>query len=261
MASDICERLAAVERRFDLAVVHGSRGGVFNDALAQEPAVAARIAHLVASDVAPALAGPGGVVADDEWVPFARESLALFISIGTLHTVNDLPGALAQIRAALRPDGLFIGAFFGGETLTELRQAFAGAEAEIEGGISPRVAPFTDVRDAAGLLQRAGFALPVADRECLTVTYATPLHLFDDLRAMGETNALIERRRLPLRRRTLQRALELYAERFALPGGRIKATFEILTVTGWTPHASQQVPLRPGSARTSLKDALKSGNG
>ena len=171
--------------------------------------------------------------------------------------VNDLPGALIQIRRALKPDGLFLGALIGGESLTELRQAFAAAETEIEGGVSPRVAPFVDLRDLGALLQRAGFALPVTDVDRVIVRYASPLDLMHDLRRMGAGNALAERRRTPLRRATLKRMMEIYAERFAGADGRIAATFEIVWLSGWAPHESQQQPLAPGSAKTRLADALR----
>jgi hypothetical protein len=162
-----------------------------------------------------------------------------------------------QIRRALQPDGLFIGCLLGGSTLTELRQAFTEAEAEIEGGVSPHVAPFADVRDVGSLLQRAGFALPVTDIEPVTVRYRDPFGLFRDLRAMGLTNPLEARRRTPLRRETLMRAAAIYADRFADPDGRLRATFDVLWLSGWAPHESQQKPLRPGSAKMRLADALK----
>ena len=178
------------------------------------------------------------------------------VSALALQAVNDLPGVLVQIRRALKPDGLFMAALFGGDTLSELRQSFAQAEAEIEGGASPRVAPFADVRAMGALLQRAGFALPVTDTERVTVRYASPLAWLRDLRRMGATNPLAERRRVPLRRATLLRAMEIYGERFADPDGKVRATFEIVWVSGWAPDASQQQPLRPGSAKTRLADAL-----
>ena len=196
------------------------------------------------------------VAADEEALPFADASLDLVVSALALQGVNDLPGVLVQIRRALKPDGLFMAALFGGDTLSELRQSFAQAEAEIEGGASPRVAPFADVRAMGALLQRAGFALPVTDTERITVRYASLLSLLRDLRRMGATNALAERRRLPLRRATLLRAMEIYGERFADPDGKVRATFEIVWVSGWAPDASQQQPLRPGSAKTRLADAL-----
>jgi len=186
----------------------------------------------------------------------ATGSLDLAVSLLALHAVNDLPGTLIQLRRALRPDGLFLGCLLGGATLIELRQSFAQAESEIEGGVSPRVAPFAAVREAGALLQRAGFALPVADTDTLTVRYADPFGLMRDLRAMGMTNVLTERRRTPLRRATVVRTAEVYAERFSDPDGRVRATFEVLWLSGWVPHESQQKPLRPGTAKSRLADAL-----
>ena len=197
------------------------------------------------------------VVADEEALPFRDASLDLVVSALALQFVNDLPGTLIQIRRALKPDGLFLAAMIGGESLAELRAAFAEAEAEIEGGVSPRVAPFADLRDLGALLQRAGFALPVTDVDRVTVRYASPMALMHDLRRMGAGNALTERRRTPLRRATLRRMLEIYAERFADADGRIRATFEIVWLSGWAPHESQQQPLAPGSAKTRLADALE----
>jgi SAM-dependent methyltransferase len=178
------------------------------------------------------------------------------VSLLALQGVNDLPGALIQIRRALKPDGLLVAALLGGGSLAELRQAFAQAEGELEGGASPRVAPFADLRDLGGLLQRAGFALPVTDSDLFHVRYASPFGLMRDLRRMGLTNALNDRRKTPLRRATLLRAAEIYAERFADPDGRVRATFEIVWLSGWAPHESQQKPLRPGSAKMRLADAL-----
>jgi SAM-dependent methyltransferase len=197
--------------------------------------------------------------ADEEALPFAEASLDLVVSGLALHLVNDLPGTLIQIRRALKPDGLLLAALLGGATLTELRQAFLIAEEELEGGASPRVAPFADVRDLGGLLQRAQFALPVVDSDTVTVTYRDPLALMLELRAMGASNPLIERSRRPLRRATLARAIEVYTERFALADGRVPATFEIVTLTAWSPHPSQPKPLRPGSATTRLADVLGRG--
>ncbi len=196
------------------------------------------------------------IVADEEALPFAAESLDLAVSGLALHHVNDLPGALIQIRRALKPDGLFLGAVLGGETLKELREAWLIAEDEVSGGASPRVAPFADVRDLGGLLQRAGFALPVADTDVVRVTYASPLDLMREIKAMGASNVLTARRRVPVTRKLLFRAAEVYAERFALPDGRVSATFEIITLTAWVPHESQQKPLQPGSAKARLADAL-----
>ena len=196
-------------------------------------------------------------ITDDEALPFREGSLDLAVSGLGLQFVNDLPGTLIQIRRALKPDGLFIAALIGGDSLMELREAFGAAESEVEGGVSPRVAPFADLRDIGALLQRAGFALPVTDIDRVTVRYSDPLALMHDLRRMAATNAMIERRRTPLKRATLKRMFEIYAERFSDPDGRVRATFEIIWLSGWTPHESQQKPLAPGSAKTRLADALK----
>jgi SAM-dependent methyltransferase len=199
---------------------------------------------------------PLRVVADEEALPFADNTLDLVVSALSLQAVNDLPGVLVQVRRALKPDGLFIAALLGGDSLAELRQSFAVAESELESGMSPRVAPFPDLRDMGALLQRAGFALPVTDVDRITVRYATPLGLLRDLRHMGATNPLVERRRAPLRRATLARAIAIYAERFADPDGKVRASFDIIWLSGWSPHESQQKPLRPGSAQKRLADAL-----
>jgi len=192
-----------------------------------------------------------------ETLPLAPESLDLAVSALAFQFVNDLPGVLAQIRRALRPDGLLLAAMIGGDTLTELRQAFAQAEAECEGGASPRVAPFADLRDVGALLQRAGFALPVTDVDRVVVRYDNAFALMADLRRMGATNILIERRRTPTRRATLLRMAEIYTNRFADADGRIRATFDVLWLSGWAPHESQPKPLRPGSAKASLEAAVK----
>jgi SAM-dependent methyltransferase len=196
-----------------------------------------------------------------EKLPFAPESLDLVVSALALQFVNDLPGVLAQIRHALRPDGLLLAAMIGGDSLTELRQAFAAAEAECEGGVSPRVAPFADLRDVGALLQRAGFALPVTDVDRVVVRYGNAFALMQEIRRMGAANVLIERRRMPSRRSTLLRMAEIYAERFADADGRIRATFDIIWLSGWAPHASQQQPLKPGSAKASLAEAVKKARG
>jgi SAM-dependent methyltransferase len=193
----------------------------------------------------------------DEQLPFVPDSLDLVVSALALQFVNDLPGVLAQTRRALRPDGLLLAALTGGDTLTELRQAFAQAEAECEGGVSPHVAPTADLRDIGALLQRTGFALPVTDVDRVVVRYDDAFALMQDLRRMGASNVLVERRRTPLRRATLLRMAQVYAERFADPDGRIRATFEIIWLSGWVPHESQQQPLKPGSATASLADAVK----
>jgi len=257
-AQDVVMRLETILRRFPVAVDLGSRNGAFAQALSQSDA-AANIDVLFQTDLsARMLAGGTGarVAADEERLPFGDDTLDLAVSTLALHWTNDLVGALIQIRRALRPDGLFIGAMFGGATLTELRQVLLQAEDEISGGASFRVSPFADAIDAAGLLQRAGFALPVADVDRVKVRYGHPLELLRDLRRMGETSVLLDRSRKPLGRRVLLRAMELYVERFAEADGRVPATFEIVAVTGWAPHDSQQKPLRPGSAKMRLADAL-----
>jgi SAM-dependent methyltransferase len=196
-------------------------------------------------------------VEDAEVLPLQPESLDLAVSALAFQFVNDLPGVLAQISRALRPDGLLLAAMIGGDTLTELRQCFAEAEAECESGVSPRVAPFADLRDIGSLLQRAGFALPVTDVDSLVVRYDNAFALMQDLRRMGATNVMIARRRAPTRPATMMRMAQIYAQRFADPDGRIRATFDIIWLSGWAPHESQQKPLRPGSARASLEAAVK----
>jgi len=192
-----------------------------------------------------------------ETLPLEPESLDLVVSGLAFQFVNDLPGVLAQIRRALKPDGLLLAAMIGGDTLTELRQSFAAAEAELESGVSPRVAPFADLRDVGSLLQRAGFALPVTDVDRIVVRYDSAFALMQDLRRMGATNILVERRRTPTRRATLLRMAQIYGERFADADGRIRATFDVIWLSGWAPHESQQQPLRPGSAKASLADAVR----
>src|ERR1044071_4407642 len=250
VADDMAGRLSAVLRRFDIAVDLGTPTGAVRRTLAD------RVGAIVA--VGPAVSGGAlEIGADEEALPFRDGSLDLVVSALALQFVNDLPGTLVQIRRALKPDGLFLAAMIGGESLAELREAFAAAESEVEGGVSPRIAPFADLRDLGALLQRAGFALPVTDIDRVTVRYATPLALMHDLRRMGATNALAERRKKPLRRATLRRLFEVYAERFADADGRIRATFEIVWLSGWAPHESQQKPLTPGSAKARLADALR----
>jgi SAM-dependent methyltransferase len=255
VAQDLAERLSPVLRRFALAVDLGTA----TDAVARTLAATEAVDRVISVGAAAGRSGEAGapdVVADEEALPFADGSLDLVVSALALQFVNDLPGTFVQIRRALKPDGLFLAALIGGDTLTELRQSFAAAEAEVEGGVSPHVAPFVDLRDMGALLQRAGFALPVTDVDRLVVRYGSPFALMEDLRRMGAANALVERRRAPLRRATLGRMAEIYAERFADPDRRIRATFEILWLSGWAPHESQQKPLSPGSARSRLADAL-----
>jgi len=211
----------------------------------------------VTADITAAMPG-AKLVLEEEMLPFRPGSFDLVVSNLMLHWVNDLPGALIQIQRTLRPDGLFLASMFGGDTLFELRSSLMQAEEEISGGISPRISPFADVRDLGGLLQRAGFALPVSDSDTITVQYRDPFRLLADLRGMGQTSALIERNRRPLGRAIFMRAAEIYQQRFGQADGRVPATFQILYLTGWHPHDSQQKPLKPGSARTSLASALGS---
>lgn len=262
-AEDAADRLSAVLHDFPLALDLGARDGALARALVDTPA-AGRIGVLMEADFSEAMLRSNRpqhlhaprLVADEERLPFAEQSLDLVVSLLSLHWTSDLVGALVQIRRALKPDGLFMGALFGGATLTELRQSLLAAEAEVWGGAGLRVSPFADGFDAAGLLQRAGFALPVADVDRLTVTYAHPLKLLADLRSMGETNALLDRARKPLTRPVLARMCEIYQQRFGLADGRVPATFEIVSAAGWVPHPSQQQPLKPGSAKMRLADAL-----
>ncbi len=252
-ATELGERLDGVTRPIRKALDIGTP-----TAIAAEVVARSRPDAFVAR-LAPATSGRSDTptaVGDEEALPIAPESIDLAVSLLALQSVNDVPGALLQIRRALKPDGLFLACLFGGDTLTELRQAFAAAESEVEGGASPRVAPLADVRALGGLLQRAGFALPVVDLETVTVRYGDAFRLMADLRGMGLTNALAQRRRIPLRRATLIRMAAIYAERFADPNGRIRATFDMVWLSGWAPHESQQKPLRPGSASARLADAL-----
>jgi SAM-dependent methyltransferase len=250
VAGELVDRLSVVLRRFALGVDLGTPGDAVRIALGRLGAVEVIVGVDVIAHARPF------VIADEEALPFRDASLDLVVSGLALHFANDLPGVLAQIRRALKPDGLLLAALLGGETLTELRQAFAEAESEIEGGASPRVAPFADLRQLGALLQRAGFALPVTDVERVTVRYNTAFELMHDLRRMGAANTLVARRRVPLRRRTLMRMADIYAQRFADADRRIRATFDIVWLSGWAPHPNQQQPLRPGSAKARLADAL-----
>ena len=251
VAADLGDRLSAVLRKFDVAVDLGTPSDAVRRVLAAN--------NNISTIVAAGLDGDDDglrVTADEETLPFAERSLDLVVSALALQFVNDLPGALIQIRRALKPDGLLLAALIGGDSLTELRSAFAAAESEVEGGISPRVAPFADIRELGGLLQRAGFALPVVDSERVAVRYDSALALMRDLRRMGATNILHERLRTPLKRSTLERVMAIYVDRFADADGRVRATFEIIWLSGWVPHESQQKPLKPGSAAQRLADAL-----
>lgn len=254
---DMAERLSVITRQFPQAADIGTprddasrfliQGGLAEQVmrLSPVPETDGASAHITV------------VEGDEEAIPFPPQKFNLVVSLLALQGVNDLPGALIQIHRLLVADGLFLGCLFGGETLTELRQVLMQAESEVEGGISPRVAPFTDIRDAGSLMQRAGFALPVVDSEPLCVRYANMFDLIRDLRAMGLTNVMGERRKRPLRRDTIMRAASLYGEKFADADGRIRATFDLIWLLGWAPHESQQKPLRRGSAKMSLEEMLK----
>jgi SAM-dependent methyltransferase len=240
VAEDLGDRLLAVKRNFaDVADIWTPGGLRLPD----------RFTAVMRIDLA----------SESETLPLTPASLDLAVSALALQFVNDLPGVLTQIRRALRPDGLLLAAMIGGDSLTELRQSFAAAEAECEGGVSPRVAPFADLRDIGGLLQRAGLALPVTDVDRVVVRYDSAFALMADLRRMGATNILLERRHAPTRRATMLRMAQIYAERFADPDGRIRATFDVIWLSGWAPHESQPKPLKPGSAIASLEQAVKRG--
>ncbi|NQW09780.1 MAG: methyltransferase domain-containing protein [Alphaproteobacteria bacterium] len=257
VASRLVERLEDIRRRFPIALELGARSGALGRLLRANGAVET----LVQADLAPGWAmeraaeGPA-LALDEELLPIADGALDAVFGVLSLHWVNDLPGALSQIRRALKPDGLMLIALLGGETLVELRDALSEAEIEVTGGLSPRVSPFADVRAAGGLLQRAGFALPVVDADTVPVTYATAFHLMRELKGMGESNTVLERRRTPTPRAVFTRAADIYAERFGLADGRIPARFQILYLTGWAPSADQPKPLRPGSAMARLSSAL-----
>lgn len=245
---DFDERLSAINRQFRQRLSLGSQ----TNTVPEEFCVHGDFSETMIREL------PAGhrLVFDEECLPFADESFDLVTATLTQHAINDLPGALIQIRQALKPDGLFLGALFGGETLKELRACLAEAEIELTGGLSPRLHPSAEVRDIGSLLQRAGFALPVTDSETYTVRYDNMFKLLADLRGMAETNVLTTRSLKPAPRALFLRAAELYNRAHADDDGRIRATFEVITATGWAPHASQQQPLRPGSAKVRLADAL-----
>lgn len=262
VADRLADRLRDISRTFPAALDLGCHAGTLGGHVAGMNG----IETLIQADISPEMAGRAAqsrvptqapaVAADEEWLPFAEESFDLVLSNLSLHWVNDLPGTLIQINRALKPDGLFLGALLGGQTLQELRSVLMRAEVELRDGVSPRVSPFADLRDAGALMQRAGFALPVIDSDIITVTYGNPLTLMQELRKMGEGNAVTERSRKPLGRDILIRAAELYQQEYASADGRVPATFEVIYLHGWAPHESQQKPLRPGSAQKRLADAL-----
>lgn len=252
---EIAERISAILREFPLALDLGAYRGLLGQSVAALPSVG----EIIYAESVPALAAlcpAPALVCDEDLLPFKDASLSLIVSGLALHRVNDLPGALIQIRRALVPDGLFMAVLLGARSLIELRNALLAAEAETEGGASPRIAPFGDVREYGGLLQRAGFALPVADAETLTVTYPSPRALMREIRAIGGGNVLLSRRKAPLVRATLERAEAIYRDQSATPDGKIIATYELVYLSGWAAHASQQQPLKPGSAGFRLAEAL-----
>lgn len=258
-ADRLVDRLEDMDRSFDRALDLGCHGGEIGRALE----AAGKVGWLAQSDLSPAMVAQAPstqsrarVSLDEERLPFVAGAFDLVVSGLSLHWVNDLPGTLVQILRTLKPDGLFLATLFGGETLIELRTALMDAELSVSGGASPRISPFVDVRDAGMLMQRAGFTLPVVDADTVTVTYADPLALMRDVTGMGEANALANRNKTPLRRAVLERMIELYSERHTTEDGRISASFQFVTLTGWKPHASQQQPLKPGSAAQRLADAL-----
>jgi SAM-dependent methyltransferase len=247
--NQISNRLEEVKRTFPTALQIGCRSHKF------QPQNFG-IENLYALDIADKL-NPT-IQADEELLPFAAESFDLIFSPLNLHTINDLPGTLAQIKTALKPDGLFIAALFGGETLYELRDSMNAVEMEINSGISPHIAPFADMPQMGSLMQRAGFNLPVIDSEKITVTYDNALKLMEDIRYMGEGNALIERKKKLSTTNYFKQVVKDYADKYSIDDGRIRATFEIIFLIGWAPHESQQKPLRPGSAQNRLADILQS---
>ncbi|MEM7021358.1 MAG: methyltransferase domain-containing protein [Pseudomonadota bacterium] len=255
IAERLAERLGDVRRAFPTALDLGCHSGQLARALQGRDA----IDHLIQADLSPAMIRRGDglrIAADEEFLPFGANSFDLVLSCFSLHWVNDLPGALAQICHALKPDGMFLAAMAGGTTLFELRESLMRAELELGGGAALRVSPFVDLRDSGSLLQRAGLALPITDVETIIVTYDHPLKLMQELRAMGEANALIERDRRPLRRSILMRAAEIYHELFADARGRIPATFQILMLSAWKPAPSQPKPIKRGSGQVSLAKAF-----
>lgn len=258
VAERLADRLEDVVRPFPLALDVGCHDGAMGRVLAGRKG----IERLIACDLAPGFARAArGLAADEEFLPFAPNSFDLVVSNLSLHWVNDLPGALLQMRQILKPDGFFCGAMLGGDTLIELRRCLYEAEMAVSGGVSPRVSPFAEIKDAGGLLQRAGFALPVVDSDTLTVTYADAFALMRELRGMAESNAVLARRKIPATRGLLFDAARRYAELYAEPDGRIPVTFQILYLAGWSPHESQQQPLKPGSGEIPLGQVLNNGNG
>ena len=259
VADRLADCLPDIKRTFPLALDLGCHGGQLASVLGGRGG----IEWLVQGDLSPAMVGqasstPGPRLALDEVaLPFAVGRFDLILSVLSLHWVNDLPGTLIQLRRALKPDGLLLATLFGGETLRELRQALVAAESEVIGGARPRISPFADIRDAGALLQRAGFALPVADTDVLTVSYENPLKLMRDLRGMGEQMATHNRQKSFTRRSILFRAAEIYQDMFGDADGRVPATFEVITLTAWAPAPNQQQPAPRGSGDVNLADIFK----
>lgn len=257
-ADDLLDRLVSITRDFDTCLILGG-GGALGRALKQRPEAAGKIGTVIEADLSPRLAGRSvhaGVALDEERLPVAGESVDLVLSCLSLHWTNDLVGALIQINRALKPDGFFAGALLGGATLSELRQSLMAAETELKGGVAPRVSPFADTVDMAGLLARAGFAMPVSDVDRVTARYANAFALMRDLRKMGETSVLTDRPRTPVTKPFFVRTAEIYSEKFAHEDGKVPASFEIIHAAGWAPHPGQPRPKRPGSAKVRLADAL-----
>lgn len=251
LAAEVESRLGLILRDFQTTLIFGPAAGEIRTALA----CLKRLGNIITAAPAP---GPGiDLVFDDEAVPLAPQSLDCVVNMFALSSVNDVPGSLAQFRNALRPDGLFLGGVFAGRTLAELREAWLAAEAELTGGASLRVAPFADLRDIGSLMQRAGFALPAVDLDQTTVRYKDALSLMREIKALGFQQCLTERSRKPVSSALLARAAGIYDARFADADGRVRATVETAWAIGWAPHSSQQQPLRPGSAKARLADALK----
>ncbi len=256
--ADLADRLEAINRTFAGAVELGAQGRYLTDELTRRGLLGARVGTLAVTDPEPGfLAGiEGARTAAFEFLGLEPGSVDLVLSAGFLHWINDLPGLLVQARLALRPDGLLLASFLGGRTLQELRAVLYEAEMDLLGGAGARVSPFADAQDGARLLQRAGFALPVADSDVVTVRYANPFGLFRDIKAMGESAAFATGGKRGLTRAVIARAADIYTDRYSDPDGKVRATFELVTLTGWAPHESQQKPLRPGSAKMRLADAL-----
>ncbi|GHC76166.1 methyltransferase domain-containing protein [Limoniibacter endophyticus] len=247
---ELSDRLSLVERRFERAALIQSQ----DESIAEAVMGTGKVTQVVRVECT----GSNGILAtEDDHLPLEPESMDLAISVLSMQSLNDLPGFLVQIRRALKPDGLFLACLAGAGTLAELRESLMQAEVELTGGARPRIHPFADVRDMGALLQRAGFKLPVADIEPVTVRFGSAFSLMKDLRAMGETNVLAERQKSFARRTLFFRTAQTYAEKFGEPDGKIRATFNVVWLSGWAAHASQQQPLKPGSAKASLEDALK----